>query len=109
MKKLRFVFYFVCFACLLMVPASAYVDPSVSSMLIQGIVGVVVAVAAVAGVLWRRAKKKAQEVLHIDENAGKTVEEDVVAFDETAQAAIETAEASVEAVEAAVEETVTEA
>jgi hypothetical protein len=35
---------------------------------------VVVAAGAVVGVLWRRAKKKVQDKLGIDENAGKEVE-----------------------------------
>jgi hypothetical protein len=32
--------------------------------------------------VWRKAKKKAMNALHIDENAGKTVEEDIKVFDE---------------------------
>ncbi len=78
MKKLRFAFFFTGMAVALMVPAFAYVDPSVTSMAIQAVAGIVVAVAAVAGVLWSKAKKKAKQVLNIDENAGKTVEADVV-------------------------------
>jgi len=77
LKKIRFAFYFTAIGAMLMVPAFAYVDPSVTSMAIQAVAGVVVAVAAVAGVLWRKAKKKAQQVLNIDENAGKTVEDDL--------------------------------
>lgn len=84
LKKIRFAFFFTGIAVMLMVPACAYVDPSVTSMAIQAIAGVVVAAAAVAGVLWSRAKKKAKQVLNIDENAGKTVEGDVVVFDEKA-------------------------
>ena len=82
MKKLRFAFVFTAMGVMLMIPAFAYVDPSVTSMAIQAIAGVVVAAAAVAGVLWSKAKKKAKQVLNIDENAGKTVEGDVVVFDE---------------------------
>ncbi len=52
-------------------------------MAIQAVAGVVVAAAAVAGVLWSRAKKKAKQVLNIDENAGKTVEGDVVVLEQT--------------------------
>lgn len=85
MKKLRFAFVLTAMGVMLMIPAFAYVDPSVTSMTIQAIAGVVVAVAAVAGVLWSKAKKKAKQVLNIDENAGKTVEEDVVVFDEPAE------------------------
>lgn len=110
MKKIRFAFFFTGMAVMLMIPAAAYVDPSVTSMAIQAIAGVVVAVAAVAGVLWSKAKKKAKQVLNIDENAGKTVEEEVVVFDdETKAAAAEAVEAVKEAAEAvkAVKEEVT--
>ncbi|MGM9614586.1 MAG: hypothetical protein ACI3W7_03515 [Oscillospiraceae bacterium] len=98
MKKIRFAFFAVGISAMLMVPAFAYVDPSVTSMAIQAVAGVVVAAAAVAGVLWSKAKKKAREVLNIDENAGKIVEEDVVVVEETpaetVEAAAETAEAA---------------
>ena len=58
--------------------ASAYLDPSVMTYTIQVVAGVVVAVGAVVGVYWRKAKKKVQNSLGMDENAKKTVEEDVV-------------------------------
>ena len=45
---------------------------------IQIVAGVVVAAGAVIGIYWRKAKKKVQDKLGIDENANKTVEEDVV-------------------------------
>ena len=60
-------------------PAAAYVDPSVMTYAIQAIAGVVIVVGVSVGVIWRRFKKKAAKVLHIDENAGKEVEADVVA------------------------------
>lgn len=44
--------------------------------------GVIVAVGAVVGIYWRKAKKKVQDKLGIDENARKEVEEDVVEFSE---------------------------
>jgi len=40
---------------------------------------VVIVVGVSVGVIWRRFKKKAAKVLHIDENAGKEIEADVVA------------------------------
>ena len=58
--------------------AFAYLDPSVMTYAIQVVVGVIVAVGAVIGIYWRRAKKKVQDKLGIDENAHKEVEEDVV-------------------------------
>jgi hypothetical protein len=44
---------------------------------IQVVAGVAVAAGAVVGVLWRRAKKKVQDKLGIDENAKKEVEEEI--------------------------------
>ena len=40
--------------------------------------GFAIAVSATAVILWRKAKKKVANVLHIDENANKEVEEDIV-------------------------------
>lgn len=82
MKKLRFAFYLAGIAAALTVPAFAYVDPSVTTFAFQAIAAVVVAAGAVVGVLWRKAKKKAMDALNIDENAGKTVEDDLVVFAE---------------------------
>ena len=58
--------------------AFAYLDPSVMTYTIQVVAGVIVAVGAVIGIYWRKAKKKMQDKLGIDENANKEVEEDVV-------------------------------
>lgn len=55
-----------------------YLDPSVMTYTIQVAAGVVVAVGAVVGIYWRKAKKKVQNKLGIDENAKKEVEEDVI-------------------------------
>lgn len=56
--------------------ANAYIDPSVMTYLIQAIAGVVIAVGAVIGIYWRRAKKKVNTALGIDENMNKEVESD---------------------------------
>ena len=58
----------------------AYIDPSVTTYLIQAVAGVVIAVGAVAGIYWRKARKKVQDKLGIDENAKKEIEDDVVEF-----------------------------
>ena len=78
MKKLRFAFYLTGIALMLTMPAFAYVDPSVTTFAFQAIVAVVVAAGAIFGVVWRKAKKKAMQALNIDENAKKTVEDDLV-------------------------------
>ena len=62
--------------------AHAYIDPSVSSYLIQAVAGIAVAVGAFVAIYWRRAKKKVQDKLGIDENAHKQKEEDVQIFED---------------------------
>ena len=56
----------------------AYIDPSVTTYLIQAIAGVVVAVGAGIGIYIRRAKKKINKTINIDENKGKEVEADEI-------------------------------
>lgn len=83
MKRFAAVLYFtLCFMFVFSANAMAYIDPSVMTYTIQIIAGVAVAVGAVVGIYWRRAKKKVQEKLGIDENAKKEVEDDIVDFDE---------------------------
>lgn len=62
-----------------------YVDPSVMTYGIQAIAGIVIAVGAVAAIVWRKAKKKVAEKLKIDDSSKKEadaeielVEEDVI-------------------------------
>ena len=62
--------------------AFAYLDPSVMTYAIQVVAGVVIAVGAVIGIYWRRAKKKVGDKLGIDENAKKEVEDEVVEISE---------------------------
>ncbi|MDE6639416.1 MAG: phage holin family protein [Acetatifactor sp.] len=54
----------------------AYIDPSVMTYVIQAVSGIVIAIGAVAGIYWRRAKKKLNEKFDIDENKNKEVESD---------------------------------
>ena len=61
------------------VTASAYIDPSVMTYMIQIIAGVVIAVGAIVGVYWRRAKKKVQNSLGIEEK--KEIESDEIIVD----------------------------
>ena len=58
------------------VNGNAYIDPSVMTYLIQAIAGVVIAVGAAVGIYFRRAKKKINKTLNIDENRNKEVESD---------------------------------
>jgi len=65
-----------------MAPAFAYIDPSVTTYAIQAVVGVVVAVGAVAAIWWRKAKKKVADKLGLDDSARKTTEDDVYEEDD---------------------------
>lgn len=55
-----------------------YIDPAATSVLLSSIVAIVVAIGASAIVIWRKVKKGVSKTLHIDPNANKEVEEDVV-------------------------------
>lgn len=57
---------------------AAYIDPSTTSIVITSISGIIIAVGATAAILWRKAKKKVTTALHIDENANKEVEDELV-------------------------------
>ena len=59
-------------------PTAAYIDPSTTTILISSISGIVIAIGAGAVILWRKAKKKVADVLHIDENSNKEVEDELV-------------------------------
>ena len=60
------------------VNGEAYIDPSGMTYMIQAIAGLVSAVGAIAGIYYRRAKKKISKTLNIDENRGKEVESDEI-------------------------------
>ena len=67
---------------ILLTSVKMYIDPSVMTYVIQATAGVVIAVGAGIGIYWRKAKKKINDKLGIDENAKKEVEEDVVEMTE---------------------------
>ena len=60
------------------VTPSMYIDPAATTVVITSISGIVIAVGATAVILWRKAKKKVATALHIDENANKEVEDELV-------------------------------
>ena len=80
--------------------ASAYIDPSVGGALITAISGLVIAVGAVVGVLFRRAKKKISKNLNIDENRNKEVESDEIEAKDASEEAKDVIEKANDAVEA---------
>jgi hypothetical protein len=56
----------------------AYIDPSVMTYLVQAIAGIAIAVGAAVGIYFRKAKKKINNKLGIDENRNKEVESDEI-------------------------------
>lgn len=65
-----------------MIPVTiAYIDPSSVTIVITSISAIAIAVGATAVILWRKAKKKVAKTLHIDENANKEVEDELVIND----------------------------
>lgn len=72
-----------CFMLFFGVNANAYIDPSVVTYLIQAVAAIVIALGAFIGIYWRKAKKKINDKLGIDENKNKEVEsDDIVVKDE---------------------------
>ena len=57
---------------------SAYIDASAVSVVVTSISGLAIVIGASALIIWRKTKKKVANVLHIDENANKEVEEELV-------------------------------
>ncbi len=55
-----------------------YIDPSVMTYAIQAIAGIVIALGATIGIVVRKAKKKVNDKLGIDENKNKEVESDEI-------------------------------
>ncbi len=55
-----------------------YIDPSVMTYAIQAIAGIVIAIGAFFGIYFRKAKKKINNKLGIDENRNKEVESDEI-------------------------------
>ncbi len=96
MKKLLTrlaVLLYTATACMLLFGNTllAYIDPSVVTILIQASAGVIIAVGAAIGIYWRKAKKKINDTLGIDENKNKEVEDDEIVDDtETAEVKEET-------------------
>jgi len=78
LSVMKYMYFGICVMLMLSTCAHAYIDPSVMTYTIQVVAGVAVAVGAVVGIYWRKAKKKIQNKLGIDENAKKEIEEDVV-------------------------------
>lgn len=70
------LYFTLCFLFLFSTSASAYIDPSTTTFVIQAVAGVAIAIGAAVVVYWRKAKKKVMNKLGMDENAKKEVESD---------------------------------
>ncbi|MBR2803156.1 hypothetical protein IKE19_01065 [Candidatus Saccharibacteria bacterium] len=55
-----------------------YIDPSVMTYAIQAGAGILIAVGAFVGLYFRKAKKKVNKKLGVDENKNKEVESDEI-------------------------------
>ena len=64
------------------VNGNAYIDPSVMTYVIQAVAGVVIAIGAAVGIYWRKAKKKVQDKLGIEETKEMETDEIVVKDEE---------------------------
>ena len=64
-----FLLTLYCVFCMVMTPAqaSAYIDPSTTTFIIQAAIGLVVALAAGFTIYWRKAKKKISKVVGKEE------------------------------------------
>ena len=76
-----------------------YIDPAATTAILSSITAVAVALGATFIILWRKLKKGVQKTLHIDENAKKDVEEELVVFDEEQPKAEEAAAVSADKAE----------
>lgn len=76
------LYFTVCFLLMSTSTACAYIDPSTTTYVIQAVAGIAIAIGAFVAVYWRKAKKKVQNALHIDENANKVMEDELVVTDD---------------------------
>lgn len=66
-----------------------YIDPAATTVLISSLTAIAVACGATFIILWRKLKKGVKKTLHIDENANKDAEEDLIVLDENADESAE--------------------
>ena len=80
LKKSGIILLLAAYLMIFTMPAaSAYIDPSATTYLIQAIAGIAIAVGSVGVIFWRRAKKKLKDKVGIDFDKNKETEETVVA------------------------------
>lgn len=77
-KLFVILFFGVNFALLFSINAKAYIDPSVMTYTIQAVAGIAIAIGAAVGIYWRKARKRINEKLGVDENKNKEIETDEI-------------------------------
>ena len=73
-----------------------YIDPAATTALVSSITVIIAALGAALIIFWRNFKKKLFNTLHLDENKGKEVEEDLIITDEAIKELALTLEAEAE-------------
>ena len=71
-----YAYFGMAFMMLFGVNTNAYIDPSVVTYIIQAVAGIAIAIGAAVGIYWRKAKRKINEKLGVDENKNKEIESD---------------------------------
>ena len=68
-KMPLFLLTLYCVFCMVMTPvqASAYIDPSTTTFIIQAVIALAVAIAAGFSIYWRKAKKKINKAVGREE------------------------------------------
>ena len=66
-----FLLTLYCVFCMVMTPtqASAYIDPSTTTFIVQAAIGLAVAIAAGVSIYWRKAKKKIDKAVGREETS----------------------------------------
>ena len=77
-KVIKVLYFGICLNIMFMSNVRAYIDPSVMTYAIQAIAGIAIAIGAFVGIYFRKAKKKLNQKLGIDENRNKEVESDEI-------------------------------
>ena len=75
-----------------------YIDPAATTAVVASLAAVFTALGAAFIIIWRKVKKGVSKTFHIDENANREVEEELVILDD-AQAPAAEAEATEEKAE----------
>lgn len=89
MKKIKnllaALYAVVCMTAILTIGVSAsYIDPSVTTQIVQIVAAAAIAVGAVAAIVWRKIKRGVSKAIGRTEDAKTEMEEDIVELSEEA-------------------------